>query len=83
MEIGVDAGSAEAVERGLSGGRPKDDGSRLLGLNQRIENCREAYRIGRRQESRLSTGLRSLRWLDRTLVYAAIARESRWQSTNR
>lgn len=57
-------GSAEAVERGLSGGRPKDDGSRLLGLNQRIENSREAYFLGRRQESRLSTGLHSLRWLD-------------------
>ncbi len=63
--------------------RPKDDGSRLLGLNQRIENCREAYGIGRRQESRLSTGLHGLRWLDRTLVYAAIAGESRWLSTNR
>lgn len=57
----VAVGCAEAVERGLSGGRPKDDGSRLLGLNQRIENSREAYRIGRRQGSRLSTGLHSLR----------------------
>ena len=49
---------------GFSDCRPKDDGSRLLGLNQRIENSREAYFLGRRQESRLSTGLHSLLWLD-------------------
>ena len=45
----VTNGSAEAVERGLSGGRPKDDGSRLLGLNQHAEYRRVECFICRRQ----------------------------------